>query len=122
MYDVSSSPSTGSEEEGKLQAETLMPSILPIHSMPLFLTMQTRDVQSVLSAVRTGTNATHANELVIPGVIPNRAVLEPPHWEEQLYKRAASLTNLKSSGLQAGAPSRLRVFSGTANPVSMRFT
>jgi hypothetical protein len=56
--------------------------------------------------------------LVLPaGVIPNRAVLDPPGWEEQLYKRAAvAQASFKASGASA-APTRLRVFSGTANPV-----
>ena len=56
------------------------------------------------------------DSLVLPGVIPNRLVLEPAHWEEQLYKRASEQTGLKAGG-QGGMPTRLRVFSGTANPV-----
>ena len=56
------------------------------------------------------------DSLVLPGVIPNRLVLEPAHWEEQLYKRASAQTGLKAGG-QGGMPTRLRVFSGTANPV-----
>jgi hypothetical protein len=47
-----------------------------------------------------------------PGRVAGRAVLEPPGWSEAVLSRTAALP-----GLQQAPQTRLRIFSGTSNPV-----
>lgn len=47
-----------------------------------------------------------------PGFVPGRAVLEVPGWQDSLLARSTL-----SMHPEQPAPSRLRIFSGTSNPV-----